>query len=128
MLETRQADAAFLGEVDVERDVGHAHAQALQVGHVLQGLLGVEVAEAQRKGVQGAQAGLFGEAVVDQTSAARTVRTFFMNFLGSALRAIGFACRRFNQGNGFFGRQRGTLLLYQLPTDCLHSLRELILF
>ena len=60
------ADAAFLGEVDVQGDVGHAHAQVLHVVDGLDRLLGVEVTEAEGEGVQHAHAGLFGEALRDQ--------------------------------------------------------------
>ena len=60
------ADAARLGEGDVQRDVRHAHPQAVQVFHPFNGLLGVEVAEAEREGVEHAQAGLFDKAVGDE--------------------------------------------------------------
>ena len=59
-------DAAFLGEVDVQGDVRHAHTQVLDVVNAVDGLLGVEVAEAQREHVEGAQAGLFGKSVGEE--------------------------------------------------------------
>ena len=60
------ADAAFLGKVGVERDVGHAHAQALDVVDALHFMLCVEVSEAEREGIEHAQTGLFREALVDE--------------------------------------------------------------
>ena len=60
------ADAAFLGKVDVQGDVRHAHTQVLHVVDGRHRLFGVEMAEAQGEGVQHAHTGLFGEAVGDQ--------------------------------------------------------------
>ena len=59
-------DAAFLGEGGVQGDVRHAELQALDVVDGGNGLLGVEVTEAEGEHVQAAQAGLFNEAVGEQ--------------------------------------------------------------
>ncbi len=58
--------AELLGELDVQRDVRHAHAQALEVLDAFHFLLGIEVAEPEREGVHHDQARFFGEALVDQ--------------------------------------------------------------
>ena len=59
-------DAAFLGEGGVQGDVRHAELQALDVVDGGNGLLGVEVAEAEGEHVEAAEAGLFNEAVGQQ--------------------------------------------------------------